>query len=126
MRTVSRMAMAALTLWATAACSDDLGNGGDAGGDFTIQVGSGTQPQYSWPGPAFSVRVSRASSSTVPVWLVSHPGRSLSAPLRHGNVPSGASQLVDDDAEPTLTAGVRYRVEITLADNSMAFQEFTP
>jgi hypothetical protein len=119
------MVMAVFALWATAACSDDLGDGGDAGGDFNIDVSSGTQPSYSWPGPAFRVQVSR-SGDIAPVWLISHTGRSLTSPLRHGVIPSGALQLVEDDPETTLTAGVRYRVEITLSDNSMAFREFTP
>jgi hypothetical protein len=116
--------MAVFALWATAACSDDLGDGGDAGGAFDVGVSGGTQPNYSWPGQAFSIRVSRAADTTVPVWFVSHPSRNLASPLRHGTVPAGATELIDD--ETTLTAGVRYRVEITLSDNSMAFREFTP
>lgn len=122
-----RFATAVLALAVAAACTDDLGAGGDnSGGDFTISVGSGTQPQYTWPGgPALSVAVYRASNTTIPVWAIVSPvSQNIASPLRHGTVPAGA-QLQEND-EPTLTAGIRYRVEIRLPDNQSAFQEFTP
>lgn len=117
----------ALALAVGAACSDDLGAGGDnAGGDFSISVGSGNTPQYTWPGgPAVSVTVVRAANQTQFVWAVSSPTlRNIASPLRHGTVPQGAIELADD--ERTLTPGVRYRVSISLADGQSAFQEFTP
>jgi hypothetical protein len=122
----ARLALAAMFVVLGAACSDDLGDGGDAGGAFDVGVSTGTMPNYSWgAGPALGIRVSRASATTIPVWQVADPvNRSITSPVRHGQVPGGATELVDD--ERTLTPGVRYRVEITLADNSMAFREFTP
>ena len=128
-RTV-RFAAAVLALVTAGACSDDLGAGGDnSGGDFTITVGSGAQPQYTWPGgPALSVSVFRASNTTIPVWeVVDAVNRDIASPLRHGTVPAGAQQTVPpSDLEGSLTLGVRYRVEIRLASNQSAFQEFTP
>lgn len=108
------------------ACSDDLGAGGDnAGGDFNISVSSGAQPQYSWSaGPALSIAVYRASNPTVPVWSVANPTQqNIGSPVQHGTVPAGALVLADD--ETALSAGVRYRVEIQLANGQDAFREFT-
>lgn len=122
-----RFATAALALAVAAACSDDLGAGGDnAGGDFTISVSSGAQPQYAWPGgPALSVSVFRAGNTTIPVWEVADAvNRNITSPVRHGTLPAGAQLLTND--EPTLTPGVRYQVEIRLANDQTAFQQFTP
>jgi hypothetical protein len=110
------------------ACSDDLGTGGDnAGGDFNIAVSSGTQPQYSWgAGPALSIAVYRASNTNLAVWSVANPTQqNIGSPVQHGTVPAGALVLADE--ETTLSAGVRYRVEIRLANGQQdAFREFTP
>lgn len=122
-----RFAAAVLALAVAGACTDDLGVGGDnAGGDFTITVGSGAQPQYSWPGGrALSVSVFRAGNTTIPVWeVVDAVNRNIASPLRHGTVPQGAQRTAND--EPSLTPGVRYQVEIRLANNQSAFQQFTP
>ena len=127
MRWGVRLMAGALAIVAGTACSDDLGTGGDnAGGDFDVSVSSGTTPEYSWPGgPAVSVTVVRASNQTQFVWAVSSPTlRNISSPLQHGDVPQGAIEL--SDLETTLTAGVRYRVAISLADGQSAFREFTP
>jgi hypothetical protein len=116
----------ALALVAVAGCSDlPLGEGG-SGGDFAVTVGCGTQPLYTWPsGLAFSIDVVRASYETVSVWRVANPNTSnIGSPLRHGTVPSGAVELVG--TEKTLTAGVQYKVTITLADQRQAFQTFRP
>lgn len=127
---LARFAAAALVLAVAAACSDDLGAGGDnAGGDFNINVGTGSQPQYSWPGgPALSVSVFRASNPIIPIWeVVDAVNESIASPVRHGTVPSGAQQTADPgDLENSLAAGVTYRVEIRLANNQSAFREFTP
>ncbi len=123
----SRIALSALFLAGATACADDLGAGGDnAGGDFDVGVSSGTQPQYSWPGgSAVSVTVVRASNQTVFVWAISSPTlRNIASPVRHGAVPAGA--LLLDNTEPALSAGVRYRVAITLANGQTAFREFVP
>lgn len=122
-----RFATMALALVVAAACSDDLGAGGDnAGGDFAISVSTGAQPQYTWPGgPALSVSVFRAGNTTIPVWEVADAvNRNIASPVRHGTRPAGAQLLTND--EPTLTPGVRYQVEIRLANDQTAFQQFTP
>lgn len=121
------LATIALALFAGTGCSDDMGSGGEnAGGDFAISVSTGTSPQYSWTaGLALSVSVYRASNPTVPVWSVANPTQqNIASPVVHGVVPQGALVLADD--EPALTAGVRYRVEVRLANGQDAFREFTP
>ncbi len=127
---LARFATAALMLAMAAACSDDLGVGGDNfGGDFNISVGGGTQPEYTWPGgPALSVSVFRASSTLIPVWeVVDAVNENITSPVRHGTVPPGAQQTADPgDLENSLTPGVAYRVEIRLANNQSAFREFSP
>lgn len=121
-----KFATALLALAVAGACTDDLGVGGDnSGGAFEISIGSGTQPQYSWPGgTALSVTVFE-SGETFPIWGVSSPSlRNISSPYQHGTQPTGASIVFDD--QPTLIPGVRYRVEIVLANNQEAFREFRP
>lgn len=126
---LARFATVALMLAVAGACSDDLGVGGDnAGGDFAISVGGGMQPEYGWPGgPALSVSVFRAANSLIPVWEVVDPiNQDIRSPVRHGTVPPGAQQTVGQgDLETSLSPGVTYRVEIRLASNQSAFQEFT-
>lgn len=121
-----KVASALLALTVAAACTDDLGVGGDnSGGAFEISVGSGTQPQYSWAGgTALSVTVFEVGE-TFPIWGISSPtNRNIASPYRHGSVPSGSSVIYDD--QPTLIPGVRYRVEIVLANSQSAFREFRP
>jgi hypothetical protein len=116
-----------LALAGALACTDDVLDGGnDSGGDFAITVGAGAQPTYSWgAGPAFSVDVVRSSNQTVVVWRIANPNtRNIASPVRHGTVPSGAFETIA--IERVLTAGIRYRVTITLSDGRAAFQEFVP
>lgn len=115
-------------LVALVACSDDPLGGENSGGDFAIDVGTGLQPQYSWSaGAASAVEVAR-TSNLLPIWHVASPQGQIASPVRHGTVPAGAVVLHDPgDAETTLTAGVQYRVKITLANGSQtAFFIFTP
>lgn len=121
-----KLATALLSVAVAVGCTDDLGVGGDnSGGAFEISVGSGTQPTYSWAGgPALSVTVFEAGE-TFPIWGVSSPTqRNIGSPYRHGSQPAGSSVVFDD--QPTLTPGVRYRVEIVLANDQEAFREFRP
>ena len=121
-----KVAAALMALTVAAACTDDLGVGGDnSGGAFEISVGSGSQPQYSWAGgPALSVTVFEVGQ-TFPIWGISSPtNRNIGSPYRHGSVPAGSSVVYDE--QPTLQPGVRYRVEIVLANNQEAFREFRP
>lgn len=122
-----RVAVAALALVVAGACSDDLGAGGDnSGGDFSINVSSGSTPQYTWPGgPALSVSIFRASNTNIPVWaVVDAVNQNITSPYRHGT--TSGTAVVQADDEPMLSAGVVYRVEIRLPDNQSAFQEFIP
>lgn len=118
----------ACVLLLVAGCSDDILNGdnGGSGGDFSIAVSGGTQPNYSWSeGPALSVDVVRTSNQTVVVWRVADPtNRNIRSPVRHGVVPPGALETAA--LERVLTAGVEYRVSIRLADGRTAFRDFTP
>jgi hypothetical protein len=127
MRRPCTLIVAALAI-TLASCTDDLLTGpGNSGGDFSITVGGGTTPQYSWSaGPAFSIDVVRTSNQTQVVWRITDPTdpRNISSPVRHGTVPAGA--IESSASERVLTPGVQYRVTITLANQQSAFQDFTP
>lgn len=124
MRRISGFVLAAAML--VAGCTDDITNGGNgSGGDFAISVGSGTTPLYTWSaGPAFSLAVVRTSNQTNVVWRVTSTAGNMASPVRQGTVPQGA--LESANSERTLTAGVQYRVSITLPDGRSAFQDFRP
>ena len=116
-----------LLVVSAAACTDELLNGDNgSGGDFSIAVSGGTQPNYTWfEGPALSVDVVRTSNQTVIVWRVADAtNRNITSPVRQGIVPAGATELVA--LERILTAGVEYRVSIKLADGRSAYQDFRP
>jgi hypothetical protein len=123
----TRLAAIAATAAIFAGCTDIYGNDdGNGNGDFTVTVGTGTQPNYSWPGgPAFEIDVYRTSDPLVPVWSIADPNstRNITSPLRHGNVPSGVILLADD--ETTLRAGVSYRVTIRVG-NTTGSETFRP
>lgn len=127
MRRIALLTAAVLTL-AQAGCTDDLLSGpGNSGGDFSINVGSGTMPTYSWSaGPAFSIDVVRTSNQTQVVWRITDPTdpRNIGSPVRHGVVPAGS--IESSPLERVLTPGIQYRVTITLANQQSAFQDFTP
>lgn len=109
-----------------AACTNDVAGPGQSGGDFDIGVSSGTHPSYSWSaGPAFTVDVVRTSNPSVVVWRIADPINSnIQSPVTHGTKPSGAIETTS--SERTLSAGVRYRVTVTLKDGGQAYREFTP
>ena len=108
------------------ACTDDLAGPGQSGGDFDLGVGSGTNPSYSWSvGPAFALDVVRTSNPSVVVWRIADPiNNNINSPVTHGTKP--AAVLETTSSERTLTAGVQYRVTVTLADGRQAYREFTP
>jgi hypothetical protein len=127
MRTRGLALIAIIASFTAAGCVDDITGGiNGSGGDFSISVGSGTTPQYSWSsGPAFSIDVVRTSAQTIVVWRVTSPNEPrMSSPVRHGTVPVGA--LESSAIEKVLTPGVQYRVTITLVDKRTAFQDFRP
>lgn len=116
-----------LLVVAVGGCTDDLLNGDNgSGGDFSIAVGSGTQPTYTWfEGSALSVDVVRTSNQTVVVWrVIDATNRNITSPVRQGIVPAGAIEAAS--LERILSAGVQYRVSIRLADGRSAFQDFRP
>lgn len=132
MRRPQTLIVAALAI-TLASCTDDLFTGpGSSGGDFSISVGSGTTPQYSWSaGEAFSIDVVRTSNQTQVVWRITDPTQPrIGSPVRHGTVPSGAIESGSGPGgtaiERVLTPGIQYRVTITLANQQTAFQDFTP
>lgn len=96
------------------------------GGEFTVTVGSGATPQYSWSsGNAFSVSVMRTSAPTTIVWGLATPGQgNIASPATHGTTPAGSIQT--SASETILTAGVEYRVSVSLLDGKTGFTEFTP
>ncbi|MCI0435019.1 MAG: hypothetical protein L0271_15475 [Gemmatimonadetes bacterium] len=108
-------------------CTDDILDGiGGSGGDFSITIGAGTTPLYSWAGgPALSLDVVRSANQSVIIWRIANPNtRDIASPVRHGTVPAGALESVA--RERTLTQGIEYRVTITLADGRSAFRDFRP
>ncbi len=123
-----RQLVAGLSILALAGCSDVILDGiGGSGGDFSISVGAGTDPVYTWSaGRAFSIDVVRTANQSVVVWRITDPNNSnITSPVRHGTVPAGALESVG--TERTLTRGVEYRVTITLADGrTKAFRDFRP
>jgi hypothetical protein len=120
-----RIRFAALLCLAFVACGDATGVN-VAQGDFDVIVGAGTRPVYSWPGgTAFSVSVVRVAAPGTIVWGIANTGMTIPSPVTHGTV-TGAGSVQTANAEPTLTAGVRYRVSITRLDQKTGFIEFTP
>jgi len=111
------------------ACGDDnnpAGGGGNGGGAFTVSVGGGTTPDYSWTvGNAFSLSVVRTSDPTTIVWGLASPGQNaIASPNTHGVTPTGL--IPTSQTELTLTSGVTYRVSVSRLDGSTGFTEFTP
>src|SRR5690606_10543399 len=88
----------------------------DGGSAFDISISGGLNPTYTWDGGnAHSVSVMRTSDPTDIVWGVALPITGVPSPVSHGTVPSGA--LPSSTKEMTLTAGVEYRISITLTDS---------
>ena len=97
-----------------------------ANGDFEVSVGNGPRPEYSWSvGKAFSVSVVRTADPTVIVWGIATPGLSnIASPASHGVTPQGA--VASAKTEITLSAGVEYRVSVTLLDGKTGYTDFKP
>ena len=124
------MTIAALTI---AGCGSDSTTGSDndgdvqTGGAFTISVSGGTTPTYSWDaGPAYSLTVVEANNPSVIAWALipASVTSTISSPVQHGTVPSGAMATNDEGA--TLTEGTLYQLTITLSSGSSAYAVFTP
>jgi hypothetical protein len=123
---MKRVLSTVLLAFAVAACGDDgTGPDGSGGSEFDITISSGTKPTYTWPGGnAFSVSVVRVSAPGTIVWGMANPAMTITSPVTHGTVSGGG--LVTASTEPTLTAGVNYRVSITRADQKTGFKSFMP
>lgn len=110
-------------------CKDSTSPDGGGGSAFEITVSAGTKPTYSWSaaGSFQSLSVVRAAAATDFVWGIADSPLSndpVTSPITHGTVP--ATALPTFNEEPTLTAGVEYRVSITFYDGKTAWKEFTP
>lgn len=118
------LSLVAITLALAACGGDSTGPGGGDGSEFDITIGSGTKPTYTWAGgTAFSVSVVRVSAPGTIVWGLASPAMTIPSPVTHGTA-GGAT--VTANTEATLTAGTKYRVAITRADQKTGFKEFTP
>ncbi len=120
-RIIGTLALAAML----GGCSDLDLTDGNGNGSFPVTVGAGTRPTYSWTAdPAFHLDVVALENPLISVWAIAAPGGSFPSPVTHGTVPAGAQLLAN--VEPTLRAGTRYRVTITLLDNERSSREFRP
>jgi hypothetical protein len=122
-----RTVFVALVIGAAASCTASSGGPTDPGGDaVVVDASAGTTPTYTWAGPAaVSINVARASAPSVAVWGITSPiNRNIASGAVHGVVPAGASETAA--AERTLTAGIRYRVTVMLADGTSGSVDFTP
>lgn len=124
---------AVLMLLPLAGCSDSsdpTGPGGGGASDFSISVSAGVNPTYSWTtGAASSLSVVRTASPADVVWGIVDPTAqigttNLDSPVTHGSVKSGT--IASFNTEPTLTAGVQYRVIVTRLNGQTGWTEFTP
>lgn len=106
--------------------SDDPAGPVDDNGDFDITVSSGTRPTYTWPaGGAFSVSVVRTTAPGTIVWGMADPvNKNVGSPVTHGSLKGSAIESAA--SEKTLSAGVEYRVSITLGDGKTGWKSFTP
>ncbi len=88
-----------------------------------LTVGIGVTPTYTWNvGPISSLNVVRLSDPTNPVWGFSVFNDTVSSPVTHGNIPSGAQGV--GGSEPILTAGIQYRVLIERRTEGRSFTAF--
>jgi hypothetical protein len=96
---------------------------------FTVTIGPGTTPQYSWTtGGAYIVYVERTSNLGTSVWGIMCQGTSttcITSPVTHGTTPAGTT--LQASTEMTLTQGVRYRINVYLGPGGNGgYTEFTP
>lgn len=89
----------------------------------SVELMAGRPPRYRWSGEAFSVSLAEVASPTTIVWGVASAARPLAAPLRHGEVPEGATLLAT--RPDSLRTGIRYRLSITLTDGRTGHRDFT-
>lgn len=111
-------------------CSDVIVPTGCGGSSFVVSptlAPERTRPRYSWDaGPAFELRVWRASDPIFAAWRIAadDADTGFASPVDHGTVPDGATFIDGDEA--TLSSGVRYCVTVTLVDGQEGTAEFQP
>jgi len=129
-RTLVAFVAVAIAAFAVAGCGDDNGTNSNASGDFSITVGSGTRPTYTWSaGDAFSISVVRTAVPTTIVWGLASMGNVeyITSPTNHGTIGNVLNGTVNTaTTEQSLTAGVEYRVTITRLNGKTGWTEFTP
>ncbi len=129
-RTLAACAAVAIAAFAVVGCGGDSGTNSTTNGDFSITVGSGTRPTYTWSaGDAFSLSVVRTAAPTTIVWGLATMGNAenIASPVNHGTIGSMTSGTVNTaTTEQALTAGVEYRVTVTRLDGKTGWTEFTP
>jgi hypothetical protein len=129
-RTLAACVAVAIAAFAVVGCGGDSGTNSTTNGDFSITVGSGTRPTYTWSaGDAFSLSVVRTAAPTTIVWGLATMANAenIASPVNHGTVGSIASGTVNTaTTEQALTAGVEYRVTVTRLDGKTGWTEFTP
>ncbi|OQB38807.1 MAG: hypothetical protein BWY06_01879 [Candidatus Latescibacteria bacterium ADurb.Bin168] len=121
----SAVATCLVAVAAVAGCGSDNATG-SGGGDISITVSSGTTPDYSWGGGnVYSLSIVRTAAPTTIVWGVVTPASNgVASPTKHGTVATGVIRSAN--VEPTLTAGVQYRVTVARLDGKTGWKEFTP
>ena len=123
----SALATCLVAVAAVTGCGSDSPTGsGGGGGDISISVSSGTTPDYSWGGGnVYSLSIMRTAAPTTIVWGVVTPASNgVASPTKHGTVATGVIRSAN--VEPTLTAGVQYRVTVARLDGKSGWKEFTP
>jgi hypothetical protein len=100
-------------------------NGGAIRGDgVNIEITPGLTPEYRWAtGPGFSLGVARLTAPATVVWGIADPKAGLTPPILHGVTPRDVDTV--SQLELRLTAGVRYRVTVALADGRTGSRDFT-
>ena len=124
---VTTSMLGALMIATIAACGTSFAPRTSSGTNtVTVLATGGTAPIYSWTGPlAVSLDVARTTAPSVSVWGVTSPiKRDIAPGVQHGVVPQGANETAS--AERALTAGIRYRVTVALADGTAGSVDFTP
>ena len=86
------------------------------------------RPNYVWTiGGVSFLDVVRVSNQSAPVWGFNVPGGAdvVQSPIKHGELPAGATLI--GGSEPVLTPGVQYRVRIQRNTTNQQFSAvFTP
>jgi len=101
----------------------DTGNG--CTGDFTVTVGTGLTPEFTWDGNSAGLSVTKFPETSERQWTLGMLTTPFNPPVTYGTVPAGAME--SEGAAKALVAGTQYAITITGGDGSKAScQTFTP